>query len=61
MEYGPNARDVEADLEPEEINKRMELFIQKSVNIASKEKFKLENKQRINLIQNYGRKKGKKD
>ena len=42
MEYEPNARDVEADLEPEEINKRMELFIQKSANIASKEKFKLE-------------------
>ena len=42
MEYGPNARDVGADLEPEEINKKMELFIQKSVNIASKEKFKLE-------------------
>ena len=42
MEYGPNARDVEADLEPEEINERMELFIQKSVSIESKEKFKLE-------------------
>ena len=42
MEYGPNARDVEADLAPEEMNKRIELFIQNTVNIASKEKLKVE-------------------
>ena len=41
MEYGPNARDIEADLAPEEMNKRMELFIQNTVNIASKEKLKV--------------------
>ena len=42
MEYGPNAIDVEPNLSPVEINKRMELFIKKTVNITSKEKYKVE-------------------
>lgn len=44
LEYGPNARDVESDVSPDELQKRMNTFLETDINISSEEISRIESK-----------------